>query len=49
MMLFPITPAYEKARKERDDLVKADDLPRDVLFFKQTVSGSPPLPAVPED
>jgi len=39
-MLFPITPAYEKARKERDELVKSEEAPKDIMFFKQTIGNA---------
>lgn len=39
-MLFPITEAYEKARKERDALVKSDGSEDGIMFFKQTIGNA---------
>ena len=38
LMLFPVTDAYEKARKEKDEIVKNGEQPNGIMFFKQTVS-----------
>merc|ERR1712093_178138 len=40
LMLFPVTAPYEKARKERDALVKDEAAPKDILFFKQTIGNA---------
>lgn len=39
-MLFPITEAYEKARKEKDELIKDDQASGDIMFFKQTIGNA---------
>lgn len=38
LQLFPVTDSYEKDRKARDEQAKNEDIPQDMLFFKQTVS-----------
>ena len=40
LMLFPITDAYETARKERDELVKSDGSESGIMFFKQTIGNA---------
>lgn len=38
LQLFPVTEPYEKERKQRDEQAKTEEVPKDLLFFKQTVS-----------
>lgn len=37
LQLFPVTEPYEKERKVRDEQAKHDLVPKDMMFFKQTV------------
>ena len=39
-MLFPITKAYEEARKEKDELVRSDGSAEGLTFFKQTIGNA---------
>lgn len=38
LQLFPVSEPYEKERKARDEQAKHDTIPKDMMFFKQTVS-----------
>ena len=40
LMLFPITKAYEEARKEKDELVRSDGSAEGLTFFKQTIGNA---------
>lgn len=37
LQLFPVSEPYEKERKARDEQAKHDQIPKDMMFFKQTV------------
>ncbi|CAD6585697.1 MAG: ubiquitinyl hydrolase 1 [Cyphobasidiales sp. Tagirdzhanova-0007] len=39
-MLFPITDAYEKVRKEKDEVMRTEEAPKDIMWFKQTIGNA---------
>lgn len=40
LLLFPINQAYEKARKQQDELVKSDGSEAGLMFFTQTIGNA---------